>query len=124
MRWSRGLSGMLVIWLAVATGWGQLSKGPQVSIRVPASVVAEGIEAKIFMGGPFGGYGNYLLPKPGMERYVFDASVDGVAATSVQAVVYMPGCELSKFQSVMHGENVERQMECRPMSQWSLVDNW
>ncbi len=125
MRWSRGLSGMLVVCLAVATGWGQglskeLCKGPQVSIRVPASVVAEGIEAKIFMGGPFGGYGNYLLPKPGMERYVFDASVDGVAATSVQAVVYMPGCELSRFEIVMHGENVERKMECRPLSQWSL----
>jgi hypothetical protein len=112
---------MLVVCLAGATGWGQsLSKGPQVSIRVPVPVVAEGIEAEIFMGGPFGGYGNFILPKPGMRRYVFDASVDGVAATSLQAVVYMPGCELSKFQIVMHGENVERQMECRALSQWSL----
>jgi hypothetical protein len=112
---------MLGVCLAGATGWGQgLSKGPQVSIQVPAPVVAEGIEAKIFMGGPFGGYGNFILPKPGMRQYVFDASVDGVAATSVQAVVYMPGCELSKFEIVMHGENVERQMECRALSEWSL----
>lgn len=115
---------MLVVCLAMVTGWGQLSKefrkGPQVSIRVSAPASVEGIQGKIFMGGPFGGYGNYILPAPGLQRYAFDASVDGVAANTVQAVVYMPGCELSRFEIVMHGENVEREMECRAVSQWSL----
>ena len=121
MRWSRRLSGMLAVGFSVTMGWGQqVNGGPQVSIRVPAPALVEGIQAKTFMKGSFGGYGNFILPTPGMQRYVFDASVNGIAASTVQAVVYMPGCELNKFEIVMHGENIERQMECRALSQWSL----
>ena len=115
---------MLAVGLVAAAGWGQErskeSKGLQVSILVPASASVEGIQAETFMKGPFGGYGGYVPPTPGTERYFFNASVNGVAATSVQAVVYMPGCALSRFEIAMHGENVERQMECRALSQWSL----
>jgi hypothetical protein len=121
MRLPGRLSGAPAICLMAALGWSQeSSKSPQISIRVPAPALDKGIQANTFMKGPFGGYGNFILPKPGKQQYVFDASVDGIAATSVQAVVYMPGCELSKFQIVMHGENVERQMECRALSRWSL----
>jgi hypothetical protein len=105
----------------VAMGWSQESgKGPQVSVRVPAGASVDDIQMTYFMSGPFGGYGSSILPTPKAQRYVFDAAVDGVAAKKVQAVVYMPGCELSRFEIAMHGESVERQVECRVLSQWPL----
>jgi hypothetical protein len=92
-----------------------------VSIRVPAGASVDGIQTDFYMGGRFGANVSMITPKPSMQRYVFDASVDGVAASTVQAVVYMPGCELSRVEMiVMHGEDVERQVECRALSQWPL----
>jgi len=120
MRLPRRLSGLVVCLLLPVGEAQEVGNGPKVSIRVPLPALVEGIQVETFMKGPFGGYGGFLLPTPKTERYVFDASVNGVAATLVQAVVYMPGCELSKFEILMHGENVEHQMECRVLSQWSL----
>jgi hypothetical protein len=55
-----------------------------------------------------------------MQRYVLDASVNGVAARRVQVVVYMPGCELTRYDVAMRGENVERQAECKVLPEWHL----
>ena len=122
MRVSGRLSEIVMVCLAVGGAWGQeLGKGPQVTIRVPAGASVDGIQTDFYMSGRFGASASMVTPKPSMERYVFDASVDGVAASTVQAVVYMPGCELSRVEPiVMHGENVERQVECKPVSQWPL----
>ena len=130
MRVSGRLLEIVVVCLAVGGPWGQeagkelgkeSSKGPQVMIRVPVGASVDGIQTDFYMSGRFGANASTVTPKPSMQRYVFDASVDGVAASTVQAVVYMPGCELSRVQPiVMHGENVERQVECKPVSQWPL----
>jgi hypothetical protein len=90
-----------------------------VSIRVPSGASVEGIQIAFFMGGPFGGHG-VVAPAPKMQRFVFDASVNGVAANRVQAVVYMPGCELSRYDIAMRGESVERQAECKVLPAWPL----
>jgi hypothetical protein len=126
MRLPGRLSGVVAACLLVTVGGAQevgkeLSKGPQVTIRVPAGASVDGIQTDFYMGGRFGAYASTITPKPSTQRYVFDASVDEVAASTVQAVVYMPGCELSRLEPiVMHGENVERQVECKPVSQWPL----
>ncbi|WP_035357397.1 hypothetical protein [Edaphobacter aggregans] len=114
------LSGIMAAGLMVSMGWAQQAgAGPEVSILVPSGASVEGIQIAFFMGGPFGGHG-VVAPEPKMQRFVFDASVNGVAANRVQAVVYMPGCELSRYDIAMGGESVERQAECKVLPAWPL----
>lgn len=121
MRLPERLSGVVAACLLVPVGAAQeAGGGPKVSIRVPAGASVNGIQIDRMLSGPFGGDASSITPAPKMQRFVIDASVGAVAANKVQAVVYMPGCELSRFEIVMHGESVERQAECKVLPAWPL----
>lgn len=121
MRLPGRLSGVVAACLLVPVGGAQeAGKGPEVSIRVLAGASVEGIQIDRMLSGPFGGDTSSITPTPKMQRYAIDASVNGVAANRVQVVVYMPGCELSRYDIAMHGESVERQAECKVVPEWHL----
>jgi hypothetical protein len=121
MRLPGRLSGMVAACLLVPVGGArEAGKGPEVSILVPAGVSVEGIQIDRMLSGRFGGDASSITPTPKMQRYAIDASVNGVAANRVQVVVYMPGCELSRYDIAMHGESIERQAECKVLPAWPL----
>ena len=120
MRLPGRLSGVVAACLVVAVGGAQEAGRPEVSIRVRAGASVEGIQINRMLSGPFGGDASSITPAPKMQRYAIDASAKGVAASRVQVVVYMPGCELSRYDIAMHGESVERQAECKALPAWTL----
>ena len=121
MRLPGRLSGVVATCLLVPVGGAQeAGRGPEVSILVPAGASVEGIQIERMLSGPFGGDASRITLTPKMQRYAIDASVKGVAANRVQVVVYMPGCELSRYDIAMRGESVQRRAECKVLPAWPL----
>ena len=116
MRLSVVLAAISIAWVGRAR-CGGVEKLPRVSITLPDSVSAEGVQVASFLSGAFGGYGSLITPKPHGRSYDIDAFVGEVAARRVQAIVYMPGCELSRFDIAMDSVNVTRQIACRKVVQ-------
>jgi hypothetical protein len=48
------------------------------------------------------------------------AGVAGSAATRVQAMVFIPGCEIHRLDVAMQGKNVIREVKCVPLPHWTL----
>ena len=118
MRVSVVLAAISIAWVGGAR-CGGVERLPHVSITLPEGVSEDGVQVASMLSGPFGGYGGFT-PKPHGRSYDIDAFVGEAVAGRVQAVVYMPGCELSRFDIPMHSESVTRQLECRKLVQVPL----
>jgi len=152
LRWGLVLGG-----LAVSMGWAQKAdkvpqllihfsadtakKNPEVAYMIsagtfyeyvmPEAQKKEEIEDCDYQVGSRTGYGRGVCRTATLQerlsQYVLNASVDGTAADSVRAVLFIPGCETSLLDVAIQGKDELREAKCVPLPHWTLkgqiVDN-
>ena len=64
---------------------------PSVSVLLPPNIPSETLQISYFLIGPFGGYGSYTKPGPGLQAYGILASVEGKPASAIGMIVYAAG---------------------------------
>ena len=141
LRWGLVLGG-----LAVSVGWAQKESDlPRFHIQLPKVPEAKRAEAayKISAGEIYA----YLLPpdpnkvertncyylaesdrgsrqvcnsEPQVDPFFIDASVGGVAADRVRAVVFIPGCEANRLDAAIQTKREVREVKCAPLPLWTL----
>jgi len=92
-----------------------------VSVSLPMNLDSEAVQIAYFMTGPFGGYGGYTTPVPGLHSYEIAASVDGKAATQIRIIAYAPGCEIQTFIfPVDEDSTLKGEFNCQPVPSVTL----
>jgi hypothetical protein len=150
MRLPRLRCGLLLGGLAVSMGWAQstgnlplfaiqlpsgtASKSAEVAYMVNAGalyeyILPEATEANVDSAGcnyvgsaGFGRVGacESVREAARVDHFKIYASVAGSAATRVQAMVFIPGCEMNRLDVAMQGKNVTREVTCVPLPHWIL----
>src|SRR5271168_2256882 len=139
LRWGLVLGG-LVVSVGVAQ---KADKAPTFQIQLPNGTASNRAEvAYIVNAGKFykyivpeaqcdnaeslGGYGRGVCRDRDigvgqqLSEYVIEASVKGTAADRVQAVVFIPGCEMDSLDVAIQGKDVVREAKCSPLPHWTL----
>jgi hypothetical protein len=90
---------------------------PSVSVLLPPNIPSETVQISYFLIGPFGGYGSYTKPGPGLQAYDIPASVEGKPASEIRMIVYAAGCEIKTFVlPLTEASRVEQEFECQRAS--------
>jgi hypothetical protein len=90
---------------------------PSVSVLLPPNIPSETVQISYFLIGPFGGYGSYTKPGPGLQAYDISASVEGKPASEIRIIVYAAGCEIKTFVLPLTDfSRVEQEFECQRAS--------
>ncbi len=69
-------------------------------IELPPSVASETVFVRYCLFGEFGDHCTWVLPKRDVTSYTISATHDGVPATHVKALVYVPGCKMETIDFV------------------------
>ena len=89
---------------------------PVVSLSLPTGIDPASARVVYFMGGEFGGYGNFAQGSHDQFSYEIKASHDGKPADGISIVAYIPGCEFSAYRIDLRKERAPwRQVECVPL---------
>jgi hypothetical protein len=92
----------------------KLGDFPPVSVLLPANIPSETVQISYFLIGPFGGYGGYTKPRPGLQSYEISALVEGRAASEIRMIVYASGCEIETFVLPLAGDfRLTEEFECQ-----------
>jgi hypothetical protein len=87
---------------------------PSVFVLLPANIPSENVQISYFLIGPFGGYGGYTKPRPGLQSYEISALVEGKKASEIRMIVYASGCEIKTFVlPVTEDSRVRQEFECQ-----------
>jgi len=90
------------------------SSPPSVSVLLPPSVPSETVQIAYQLAGPFGGVGGYAGPKPDLQSYEIDTSVDGKTAREIRMIVYASGCEIQTFFFSLKADSaIKQEFECQ-----------
>jgi hypothetical protein len=98
------------------------SNAPRVLINLPADVRSETVHINYFMGGSFGGYGNYVKAEKDRKSYEIEAAVEGKPARNIKVIAYMPACEITTYDlTIENGKTIEEYLECRTLPTQSIT---
>ena len=87
--------GMVLNISVLASGQSLTERGTHpFEIEFPQSVDIGMLQIGYFSTGSFGGYGEYVFEKSGEHRILLHTVVKGITATSLKAIVYVPGCQI------------------------------
>jgi len=94
----RGLAIFLLMGLPLLFGeaaQGQQEEPAPFEIRLPPEIRSEQVQARYFLGGPFGAYGEFVKPEPERSAYLIGTSVNHQAAETLKVILYAPGCQIA-----------------------------
>ncbi len=93
----RGLAFFLLMGLPLLfgeAGRGQQEEPAPFEIRLPPEIRSEQVQAKYFLTGPFGAYGEFVKAEPERNVYLIGTSVNHQAAKTLKVILYAPGCQI------------------------------
>jgi hypothetical protein len=73
-----------------------------------------------FLYGRFGARGGGVTPTKNQKGFAIDTYVDGVAASEIRIVVYLPGCKFALLDIPLAAESENRKLFCMPRPSVSL----
>lgn len=71
---------------------------PKVVINLPPTIQSERVDVRYFMGGEFGGYGDFVRKQKNRQSYEIVAVQDGKPARGIKIIVYAPGCAFKTYE--------------------------
>jgi hypothetical protein len=93
----RGLAFFILMGLPLLfgeAGRGQEEEPAPFEIQLPPEIRSEEVQAKYFLGGPFGLYGEFVKAEPERNAYLIGTSVNHQAAETLKVILYAPGCQI------------------------------
>ena len=82
-----------------------------VTVHLPPGIHSRSAQVVYFLYGLFGASGRVV----GQTSDEIDTYVDGVAASEIKIVAYLPGCDFVLLDIPLHGESESRQFVCTPL---------
>jgi hypothetical protein len=95
---------------------GAPQEGPLISLYLPRGFPSEKAQLQYFLTGAFGGYGDFIRPKPDRQTLDFTAAVNGRSTDRLRIIAYLPGCEVITFDFLLEGTAMWRRLDCRPLA--------
>ncbi|MGD0010181.1 MAG: hypothetical protein ABSE93_16750 [Terriglobia bacterium] len=92
----RGLAFFLLMGLPLLfgeAGRGQQEEPAPFEIRLPPEIRSEQVQARYFLGGPFGVHGEFVKAETERNTYLIGTSVNHQAAETLKVILYAPGCQ-------------------------------
>jgi hypothetical protein len=83
-----------------------------VTLQFPPQAIATGVQIHAILSGSFGGHGDIIRTQPGVSQHALPASVNGIPATKLKALVYMPGCQLARVKIKLGEASVQQPLKC------------
>jgi hypothetical protein len=93
----RGLAIFLLMGLPLlfgGAGRGQQEEPAPFEIRLPPEIRSEQVQARYYLTGLFGGYGDLVKAEAETNGYLIDTSVHHQAAETLKVILYAPGCQI------------------------------
>jgi hypothetical protein len=84
----------LPLLLAVGFSWAQEAEPASFEIRLPPEIRSEQVQARYYLTGLFGGYGDSVKAEAETNVYLIGTSVHHQAAESLKVILYAPGCQI------------------------------
>jgi hypothetical protein len=113
---------ILVALVSPSTSQDQASKrSPIVSLVLPSGIPSEDVQIDYFMGGSFGGYGDFVRTEKNRLTYNIYASVNGHPAKGIKVIAYLPGCEIATLDIPVLSARSERHLPCKPLASITLL---
>ena len=93
----RGLAFFLLMGLPLIFGEadrGQEEEPAPFEIQLPPEIRSEQVQARYYLTGPFGGYGDLVKAEAESNVYLIGTSVHHQAAETLKVILYAPGCQI------------------------------
>ena len=86
-----------------------------VTIHLPTGTYSKPAQVVYFLYGPFGARGGGVTPTKNGKSFAIETYVEGMAASEVKIVVYLPGCKFVLLDVRLSGKAEDRQLFCLPL---------
>jgi hypothetical protein len=80
--------------LLVEASPGQEAEPASFEVRLPPEIRSEQVQARYYLTGLFGGYGDSVKAEAETNVYLIGTSVHHQAAESLKVILYAPGCQI------------------------------
>jgi hypothetical protein len=91
-----------------------------VTLHLPPGIRSQVVQVDYFLYGPFGARGGGITPTKNRKSFAIDTYVEGVAASEIKIVAYLPGCKFALLDVSLSGKSEDRQLFCMPLPSLSL----
>ena len=111
---------VLIAILSIGVGGSAQTSGTHtlraVTVHLPPGIHLQSAQVVYFLYGPFGARGGGITPTKNGKSFAIDTDVDGVPASEIRIVVYLPGCKFALLDVRLNGKSEERQRQlfCAP----------
>jgi len=108
---------LLAVQFPLTYAQAQTEKGTHpFAVDFPQDVDVGSVQVSYFLGGRFGGYGDFVFDKSGEHRILLHTQVKGTSAGSLKAILYVPGCQIATIDVPDLAESSrELGFQCRPL---------
>jgi hypothetical protein len=91
-----------------------------VIVHLPPGIRSQSVQVDYFLYGPFGAWGGGVKPTKNRKSLAIETYVEGVAASEIKIVAYLPGCKFVLLDMPLGGKSEDRQLFCIPRPSLSL----
>src|SRR5215831_9443464 len=85
-----------------------------VTLRLPPGIHSPSAQVVYFLYGPFGARGGGVTPTRNGKSFAIETYVDGVAASAIKIVTFLPGCKFVLLDISLGAKSEDCQLFCLP----------